>query len=78
MHKEIKKGKGSEVYGLDDREIVAEKNTEENSLEIRETEEGQNIREESGFRIYDILPSSPILYLLLLAVSYNSKEKKSR
>ena len=76
MHKEIKKGKGSEVYGLDDREIVAEKNTEENSLEIRETEEGQNIREESGFRIYDILPSSPILYLLLLAVSYNSKERK--
>lgn len=76
MHTEIKKGKGSEVYGLADREIVAEKNTEENSLEIRETEEGQNIREESGVRIYDILPSSPILYLLLLAVSYNSKERK--
>lgn len=75
MHTEFKKGKGTEVYGLADREIVAVKKTVENSVEIREIEESQNIREESGIRIYDILPSSPILYLLILAVSYNSKQR---
>lgn len=44
MHTEIKKGKGSEIYGLADREIVAEKNTAENSLEIRGTEYPVRIR----------------------------------